>query len=88
MDLQETLEKETRAWLMKLEKEMEHAQKHSIREKGIRNEMKNVHAYIADCKHFLEQRDMVRAFEAVMYAWGMFDTLARTGFVKSTRFKD
>jgi len=39
----------------------------------------NVLAYRDDTKHFLEEEDYIRAWEAVIYAWGILETLERLG---------
>jgi len=39
----------------------------------------NVFAYRDDTVHFLEQEDFIRAWEAVIYAWGILETLQRLG---------
>ena len=33
----------------------------------------NMKAYIADCKHFLEKGDYMRSFEAVVWAWAIYE---------------
>ncbi len=33
----------------------------------------NMKAYISDCKHFRDQGDLVRSFEAVVWAWAIFE---------------
>lgn len=33
----------------------------------------NMKAYISDCKHFRGQGDLVRSFEAVVWAWAIFE---------------
>ena len=74
----EDIEKETKKMLEKLEKEVK-----SIRmtdrldKKTVSEAMENVHAYISDTKYFLEKKDFTRAFEAIVYAWGILDTLQR-----------
>ena len=79
----EKLEFETRKWLEKLEKRMGCAQlaKGVLERKVLDNSMENIRAYISDCKHFLAEKDFVNAFEAVIYAWGIFETLERMGLV-------
>jgi hypothetical protein len=39
-------------------------------------------AYIKDTSHFLEKQDFVRAFEAVIWAWGILETLEQAGLVR------
>lgn len=74
------LEIQTKKWLKKIEK-----QKNSIEilDKRAENEVVNIKSYISDAKHFLEKEDFVRSFEAVIYAWGILDTLNRMGLIKT-----
>jgi len=75
------LKKETEKWLAKLEKE-----RASLRivsgMKEVPKVVKNMDAYISDTRHFMKKEDFVRAFEAVVYAWGILETLERAGLVE------
>ena len=42
-------------------------------------QMENVEAYRDDTRHFLEEEDYIRAWESVIYAWGILETLERLG---------
>ncbi len=35
--------------------------------------MENISAYISDSKYFLEKGDLIRAFEAVIWAWAWME---------------
>lgn len=74
-ETQEELESQTLKWLEKLDSRLE--------ELGEEDEnveqMENVFAYRDDTEHFLEEDDYVRAWESVVYAWGIFETLERLG---------
>ena len=78
---QQTLKKETEKWLSKLEKD-----RSSLRilkeSKELKAVLKNLDAYISDTTHFLEKRDFVRAFEAVIYGWGILETCEHLGLVE------
>lgn len=82
-DTDQKLESETRKWLSRLENKL----KSTIHVSGVledrvtKNAMENVNAYIKDCNYFLEKRDFVRAFEAIIYAWGIYETLKRLGLL-------
>ncbi len=67
---QEKLKEETEKWLEKLEERLEK------RDSEV-EQMENVLAYRDDTYHFLEEEDFIRAFEAVIYAWGILETLER-----------
>lgn len=69
---QENLEEETRKWLEKLENRLED------RDSDV-EQMENVEAYRDDTYHFLEEEDYIRAWESVIYAWGILETLERLG---------
>jgi len=69
-ETQQKLEEETKKWLKKLEERLED------RDEEI-EQMENVLAYRDDTQHFLEEEDYIRAFESVIYAWGILETLER-----------
>ena len=69
---QEKLEEETEKWLEKLNNRIEG------KDKSV-EQMENVLAYRDDTTHFLEEGDYIRAWEAVIYAWGILETLERLG---------
>lgn len=69
---QEQLKEETKKWLEKLENRLED------RDEDV-EQMDNVLAYRDDTYHFLEEEDYIRAWEAVIYAWGILETLERLG---------
>ena len=69
---QEKLEQETNKWLEKLDDELEGLDRDV-------EQMENVLAYRDDTQHFLDENDFVRAWEAVIYAWGILETLQRLG---------
>ncbi len=68
MELAEQLKKETEKWLRKIEKL-------NIKEKTEKGKefKKNIDAYISDSKHFLEEGDLVRAFESIIWAWAFLE---------------
>jgi hypothetical protein len=71
-ETQEKLEKETKKWLEKLDNRVKD------RDNSV-DQMENVLAYRDDTKHFLEEEDYIRAWESVIYAWGILETLERLG---------
>lgn len=72
---QEELESQTLKWLEKLNSELD---KLDGKNESV-EQMENVFAYRDDTNHFLEEEDYVRAWESVVYAWGIFETLERLG---------
>ncbi|MFB6203805.1 MAG: DUF357 domain-containing protein [Candidatus Nanohaloarchaea archaeon] len=71
-ETQEKLEEMTEEWLGKLEDRIED------RDSSV-EQMENVTAYRDDTYHFLEEGDYIRAWESVIYAWGILETLERLG---------
>lgn len=69
-DTRQELKEETEKWLEKLETRLED------RDEEV-EQMENVLAYCDDTYHFMEEEDFVRAFESVVYAWGILETLER-----------
>ena len=47
--------------------------------------LNNLDAYISDTQHFTDKNDAIRAFEAVVYAWGILETLEHVGIIKENR---
>ncbi len=76
MDDQKLVE-ETNKWLAKLEGEMKNARASEKYKKPAEEIMENIRAYISDCRHFLEKKDFLNAYEAVVYAWGMYEVASR-----------
>lgn len=74
-----TLKEETEKWLEKIKKEKIEPKKTS---RELDEQITNIKAYISDCRHFLKEGDYVRAFEAVVYAWGILETCQRLGLLK------
>lgn len=69
-ETQKKLKEETEKWLKKLESRIE-GKDSSV------EQMENVEAYRNDTYHFLEEEDFIRAWESVIYAWGILETLER-----------
>ncbi len=64
----EKLREETEKWLVRVKEKRSKLQSESIH-------MKNIDAYISDSQHFLEKGDLIRAFEAVIWAWAWIEIL-------------
>jgi hypothetical protein len=83
MDLEETLREETGKWLTKLEDAYSGFRPTGkLPEKDLKPIRQNIDAYIKDARYFLEKNDMVRAFEAVVYAWGLLEACQHLGLVR------
>ena len=68
--IQTILENETNKWLARIEPIAEKIE--CFDSKG-EHMLQNMKAYISDTKHFLEKKDYVRAFEAVVWAWAIYE---------------
>jgi hypothetical protein len=64
--LEEDLQMETLKWLEKAEELYCHVS-------GEEHFLENVSAYIHDSRYFLEKKDLIRAFEAVIWAWAWME---------------
>ncbi len=63
MALEDDLRAETEEWLKKAVVERSRIKSSDERL------LKNIDAYISDSYHFLKNNDLIRAFEAVIWAW-------------------
>jgi hypothetical protein len=66
MSLEVNLEAETRKWLVKAEDLFAAVS-------GEEHFRENISAYIHDSHYFLENGDLIRAFEAVIWAWAWME---------------
>jgi hypothetical protein len=64
--LEEDLYAETVKWLKRAEDLF-------ARISGDEHFLENISAYICDSRHFLEAGDLIRAFEAVVWAWAWME---------------
>lgn len=67
--IEDELRKETQKWLERIETEKLNV----VVEEGSKEFMKNIEAYIEDSKYFLRKSDLIRAFEAVIWAWAWLE---------------
>lgn len=44
--------------------------------------LNNMKAYIADSKHFLNQKDFIKAFESVVWSWAILEICEELGFFR------
>lgn len=66
MSLKEELEAETQKWLKKAEDLFENIS-------GDEDFLENISAYINDSHYFLDNGDLIRAFESVVWAWAWME---------------
>jgi len=77
--IEERLKTETEKWLARIEEKTKNIKPINSRAKWA---MENIQAYIADCKHFQKKGDLVNAFEAVVYAYGIYETALHCGLAE------
>ncbi len=66
--IEHQLKEETEKWLAKAKE----------RRRGIRSSsphLKNIDAYISDSEYFMQKHDLIRAFEAIVWAWAWLEIL-------------
>lgn len=70
---------EIEKWLNKLKKELTTTK--PTNEKG-KEFLKNIHAYVYDCEHFLKNGNYVLSFEAVIWSWSFLTIGKDLGLLK------
>ena len=78
MNLSEELKKETEKWLKKIEN-LELVAKS---EKG-KEFRRNIKAYISDTKYFLDKGELIKAFEAIIWAWAFLEISKELNLLES-----
>jgi hypothetical protein len=70
LSLEEDLRAEIEKWLLKAEEALE-----PVSARGEEGErfLANIAAYLSDCRYFLDKDDLIRAFEAVIWAWAWIE---------------
>ncbi|RLJ04942.1 MAG: DUF357 domain-containing protein [Candidatus Aenigmatarchaeota archaeon] len=80
MMTEEHLRKETEKWLKKIRDKLSVVGANDEKGKGI---LKNINAYVEDCEYFMKKGDLIRAFEAVIWAWAYLEIYSGEGILKS-----
>ena len=70
MKTDETLRKEIDKWTSKIKTELENIETYGTKGKEF---LKNIEAYVSDSAHFLQEKDLVRSFEAIVWAWAWLE---------------
>lgn len=78
MDLEDELRQETKKWLRKIEKK----DVSLTDDENSEHIIENIKAYREDAKHFLEEGDLIEAFEAVIWAWSWMEIGEELGLVQ------
>jgi uncharacterized protein len=80
--IEKDLLKETEKWLARIKTERK---KFVLVDEKRAGMLKNVDAYISDSEHFLKKNDLIRAFEAVIWAWAWLEILEQLDVVKKRK---
>lgn len=78
MEIEDKLLSEIRKWTEKMEKELENIETCGTKGNEI---LKNIKAYVSDSSHFMEKKDPVRSFEAIIWAWAWLEIGKDMGFL-------
>jgi len=76
---QKNLKSETEKWLEKIEEKARNIK--LIDNRGLWA-VENIKAYVSDCKHFYKKEDFLRSFEAVVYAYGIYETALHSKIIE------
>ena len=75
--MEDALRQETEKWLARIKDEREKVS-------GREDFLKNIDCYISDSEHFLEKNDLIRAFEAVIWAYAWLEIGRELGMINSS----
>ncbi|MEM7826802.1 MAG: DUF357 domain-containing protein [Candidatus Aenigmatarchaeota archaeon] len=70
MSIEKQLIEETNKWKNRIEAKIKEIKSLSEEEKKT---LANINAYIKDSEYFLKRGDLIRAFEAVIWAWALYE---------------
>ncbi len=70
MTTSERLRNEIEKWTTKIKEKLENIETYGTKGKEF---LKNIEAYVSDSAHFLEKEDLVRSFEAIIWAWAWLE---------------
>jgi hypothetical protein len=74
------LRQETEKWTSKIAKKLENMEAVGSKGNGF---LTNIKAYVSDSRHFLEKGDLVRSFEAMIWAWSWLEIGLELGLLKN-----
>ncbi len=78
--IDQRLKEETEKWIDKIEKELESTGFYDEEGKEF---LLNIHAYVDDSKYWLDQGDLIKAFEAIIWAWAWYEICLRLEILKN-----
>ena len=74
------LMQETEKWSLKITKKLENTEAVGSEGKGF---LTNIKAYVSDSRHFLEKGDLVRSFEAIIWAFSWLEIGLELGLLRN-----
>ncbi len=81
MGIEKQLIEETNKWHKKAAETLKSTK--AVDRKG-EEFLTNINAYMSDTNHFLDKKDYVRAFEAVVWAWAWIEIGKEIGVIRET----
>ncbi len=78
--IEQRLQAETEKWLERAKQER---RKINADDKNV-DFLKNIDAYMKDAEHFMKSDDLIRAFEAVIWAWSWLEIGKELGIFRKT----
>lgn len=79
--LSEELQQEIEKWTRRLDEKLP---KLTPKNKPGEEILKNANAYRQDSNHFLENDDLIKSFESLVWAWALIETGEDLGHLKSS----
>lgn len=84
-DYGQKLIEETEKWTEKIKARMD---KTALIRSDKKDFLENINAYIKDSAYFLEKNDLVRAFEAIVWAWSWLEIGISEGILSDSSEND
>ncbi len=82
MSVEMQLIDETKKWTARIK---ERRKRIKLAKRDKKDFMDNIDAYISDSAHFMKKGDLVRSFEAVVWAWAWLEIGLNEGILKEIR---
>lgn len=79
METEKRLTEEIEKWTGKMRAELENMEAYGSKGEEF---TKNIKAYVSDSSHFLEKGDLIRSFEAIIWAWAWLEIGKELGFLR------
>jgi hypothetical protein len=70
-DIESDLRKEIDKWTLKIEEEIKRTK---LLDKNKSNFLDNINAYVSDSKYFLQKNELIKSYEALIWAFAVLET--------------